>query len=60
MTDAGRVTIEELHRPVVDAWNDVLAEFDQADVDRMISDLIRLLAAAERVVGANGMTEAAE
>jgi len=60
VTEAGRVTIEELHRPVVDAWNDVLAEFDQADVDRMISDLIRLLAAAERVVGANGMAEAAE
>jgi DNA-binding MarR family transcriptional regulator len=60
VTDAGRAAIAELQSHVVAAWNEVLVDFEQADVDRMIADLMRLLAAAERVVGADALMEAAE
>jgi len=60
VTDAGRAAIAALQPAVVEAWNEVLADFEQDDVDRMVADLMRLLAAAERVVGNTTIAEAAE
>ena len=60
VTEAGRATIADLQHHVVGAWNEVLADFDQSDVDRMVADLMRLLAAAERVVASDMVAEAAE
>jgi DNA-binding MarR family transcriptional regulator len=61
VTDAGRDAVAELQRHVVEAWNEVLVDFEQADVDWMIANLMRLLAAAERVVGVDAlMVEGAE
>jgi DNA-binding MarR family transcriptional regulator len=60
VTEAGRAAIAEIQRHVVEAWNEVLVDFEQAEVDRMIADLLRLLAAGERVVGADALMEAAE
>ncbi|HEY0269494.1 MAG TPA: MarR family transcriptional regulator [Sphingomonas sp.] len=59
ITPRGAEEVGTLHHHVVDAWNEVLAEFDQAEVDRTVESLVRLLAAAERVVAANGVKEAA-
>jgi len=60
VTDAGRTVIAGLQRHVVEAWNEVLVDFEQQEVDRMVADLMRLLAAAERVAGAHALMEAAE
>ena len=60
VTETGRAEIAEIQRHVVEAWNDVLVDFEQDDVDRMVADLLRLLAAAERVAGADALQEAAE
>ena len=51
ITDAGREAVVTLQDHVVGAWNEVLAEFPQDEVDMVIGLLIRLLAAAERVTG---------
>jgi DNA-binding MarR family transcriptional regulator len=51
ITDAGRETVSTLHHRVVDAWNEVLSDFDQDEVDQVTDSLARLLAAAERVAG---------
>ena len=59
VTEAGRAIVAELQRHVVEAWNEVLVDFEQAEVDRMIADLMRLLAAAERVVNADQIMDAA-
>lgn len=60
VTPAGRDAIVSLQHHVVEAWNEVLADFDQAEVDNVVSCLVRLLTAAERVVGADSYKEAAE
>lgn len=60
VTEAGRAAIAALQPPVVEAWNEVLADFGQEEVERMIADLMRLLAAAERVVGQAAVAETAE
>ena len=59
VTEAGRAMVADLQRHVVEAWNEVLAEFGQGEVDRLVADLVRLLAAAERVVGADALVEVA-
>ena len=51
ITDAGREAVVVLQDHVVAAWNEVLADFSQDEVDGVIASLIRLLAAAERVAG---------
>jgi hypothetical protein len=51
VTDAGRETVEQLMLRVVESWNEVLKDFDQAEVDLMVMNLMRLLAAVERVSG---------
>ncbi len=60
ITPAGERAVAGLQRHVVDAWNEVLADFDQSEVDFVIASLVRLLAAAERVFGADAIKEAAE
>jgi DNA-binding MarR family transcriptional regulator len=60
ITAKGAEEVVTLHHHVVDAWNEVLAEFDQAEVDRTVESLARLLAAAERVIAANGFKESVE
>jgi DNA-binding MarR family transcriptional regulator len=51
VTEAGQETVEQLMLRVVEAWNEVLKDFDQAEVDLMVMNLMRLLAAVERVSG---------
>jgi DNA-binding MarR family transcriptional regulator len=51
VTEEGRETVEQLMLRVVEAWNEVLKDFDQAEVDLMVMNLMRLLAAVERVSG---------
>jgi DNA-binding MarR family transcriptional regulator len=67
VTPAGAEAVVTLQHHVVEAWNEVLGDFDQAEVDMVVDGLVRLLAAAERVVdgkgnrtGDAGMKEAAE
>jgi DNA-binding MarR family transcriptional regulator len=60
-TDEGNTVVETLQHQVVSAWNEVLADFDQAEVDVVTAALTRLLAAAERLAGSTEtFTEAAE
>jgi DNA-binding MarR family transcriptional regulator len=59
VTEAGLAGIAALQGNVVSAWNEVLAGFEQAEVDRMIADLMRLLVAVERVVSPSAVMEAA-
>jgi DNA-binding MarR family transcriptional regulator len=51
VTDAGLKAVVELQLRVVEAWNEVLADFDQQEIDSVVHSLSRLLAAAERVTG---------
>jgi DNA-binding MarR family transcriptional regulator len=48
---AGREAILNLQDHVVSTWNEVLADFTQAEAETLVALLIRLLAAAERVAG---------
>ncbi len=59
VTEAGRAAIADQQRHVVEAWNEVLAEFEQQEVDHMVAALLRLLDAAERVVCGDQLAEAA-
>ncbi len=60
ITPAGEEAVVSLQHHVVDAWNEVLSDFGQAEVDTVIAGLVRLLAAAERVAGTDAYKEAAE
>jgi DNA-binding MarR family transcriptional regulator len=60
ITPAGGDAVVTLQRHVVDAWNEVLVDFDQGEVDFVIASLVRLLDGAERVAGADAYKEAAE
>jgi len=60
ITAKGAEEVVTLHHHVVEAWNEVLADFDQEEVDRTVESLVRLLAAAERVTGATTIRETAE
>jgi DNA-binding MarR family transcriptional regulator len=60
ITAKGIEEVVALQRHVIEAWNKVLADFDQAEVDRTVDSLVQVLAAAERVVGAANIRETAE
>lgn len=60
VTAKGADEVVTLQHHVVDAWNEVLADFDQDEVDRTVESLVRVLAAAERVVGAASFREIPE
>jgi len=61
VTEAGEAIVEQLLVRLVDAWNEVLVDFEQAEVDIVVASLIKLLAAAERVAGsAETLMEVAE
>lgn len=51
VTDEGHALVEQLQHRVVEAWNEVLVDFEQDEVDVVVAGLIKLLAAAERVCG---------
>lgn len=50
-TDAGRAAVEAQSGIVVDAWNLLLADVDQAEVDALIATMTKLLVAAELITG---------
>ncbi|MBA2933114.1 MarR family transcriptional regulator [Sphingomonas sp. CGMCC 1.13654] len=60
ITAKGIEEVFTLQQHVIEAWNEVLAEFDQDEVDSTVEHLVRLLEAAERVVGAAAIREIAE
>ena len=60
LTEEGEAAILALQPPVVDAWNAVLADFEQEEIERMVVTMTRLLAAVERVTGAETIKELAE
>jgi DNA-binding MarR family transcriptional regulator len=60
VTPAGERVIITLQRHVLEAWNEVLADFKQAEVDVVIALLMRLLVAAERAAEAEAKKEKAE
>jgi DNA-binding MarR family transcriptional regulator len=60
ITPKGIEEVVTLQQHVVEAWNEVLADFDQDEVDRTVDSLVQVLAAAERVVGAATIRETAE
>ncbi|MGK6321278.1 MarR family winged helix-turn-helix transcriptional regulator [Sphingomonas sp. DT-204] len=51
ITPEGRDIVEKLHGQVVPAWNEVLADFTQEEVDTLVELLLKLVTAAERVSG---------
>ncbi len=60
LTDEGEAAVYALQHAVVDAWNEVLVDFEQSEVEGLVRDMVRLLAAVERVTGAHHIKEAAE
>ena len=60
LTEAGEALVLALQLSVVDAWNEVLADFEQSEVERFVASMVRLLAAVERVTGAETIRELAE
>jgi DNA-binding MarR family transcriptional regulator len=43
LTDAGRVVLDEKTGPIRDVWNDILRDFDPAEVTQAIGTLTKLL-----------------
>lgn len=60
LTQEGEAAVLALQQSVLDAWNEVLSEFDQGEVDALVHSMVRLLAAVERVTGAENTKELAE
>ena len=58
VTPKGRETVAELQGDVVSTWNEVVADFTQAEAELMVQLLAKLLAAAERAAAANTEIEA--
>ncbi|WP_242182719.1 MarR family transcriptional regulator [Sphingomonas sp. CARO-RG-8B-R24-01] len=56
-TDLGGATVAKLQDNVVSAWNEVMAEFSQAEAQQFVDMLARVLAVAERVAGDAPMAE---
>ncbi|WP_242137792.1 MarR family transcriptional regulator [Sphingomonas sp. TREG-RG-20F-R18-01] len=56
-TDLGGATVAKLQDNVVSAWNEVMAEFSQAEAQAFVDMLARVLAVAERVAGDAPMAE---
>lgn len=51
ITPAGRETVAQLQGDVVSTWNEVVADFTQAEAELLVQLLAKLLVAAERVAG---------
>ncbi len=60
LTQEGEAQVLALQGSVVDAWNEVLADFEQSEVDALVDGMTRLLAAVERMTGAEMIKELAE
>lgn len=60
LTEAGEAQVLALQPSVLDAWNEILADFAQEEVDSLVASLTRLLAAVERLTGAENSKELAE
>ncbi len=51
VTPAGREKVFALQPLIVNAWNEVVADYSQQEAADMVAMLVKLLAAAERVAG---------
>ncbi len=60
LTDEGLAQVLALQMPVADAWNEILADFEQSEIDALVVTLARLLAVVERVTGVETIKEMAE
>lgn len=60
LTEEGEAVVQALQAPVLDAWNEVLADFEQPEVEVLVATMVRLLAAVERVTGAETIKELVE
>ncbi|HET8611344.1 MAG TPA: MarR family transcriptional regulator [Sphingomonas sp.] len=58
VTEEGRSAVAELMGHVVGAWNDVVADIDQAEVEAMAATARKMLEAAERLFCANDASAA--
>lgn len=59
-TELGCATVAKLQDNVVSAWNDVMAEFSQAEAQQFVDMLARVLAVAERAAGDAPLAEVAQ
>ena len=65
ITPRGEALAEVMLPPVLDLWNEMVADFDQAEADQLVSSLAKLLAkieakVAEAGAGRPAIAEAAE
>jgi len=60
VTEAGSEAVVRLGARVVDAWNLLVADLDQAEAEAFVATLTKLLARAEMLTEALQQTEAAE
>ncbi len=60
LTEEGLAQVLALTAPVVDAWNEILADFEQSEMDALVVTLSRLLVAVERVTSVETIKELAE
>lgn len=51
LSAAGRRTVTELAARVVDLWNEILEDFDRAEIERLIATLNKLVARLESISG---------
>lgn len=52
VTDAGREAVEAQSESVVGAWNELIADLDQNEVQQLVAILTKMLATAERMTDA--------
>jgi DNA-binding MarR family transcriptional regulator len=52
VTDAGREAVEAQSESVVGAWNELIADLDQNEVQQLVAILPKMLATAERMTDA--------
>ncbi len=60
LTEKGEAQVKAREPAVVNAWNEILADFEQSEVEALVASMTRLLAAVERVTGAETFKELAE
>jgi hypothetical protein len=61
VTDAGDTMVARGMAPVLDLWNETVADFDQDEANRFVDTLCKLLAAVEAKAGRElPVAEAAE
>lgn len=56
LTPRGVTLAEAMLQPVLDLWNEMVADFDQAEADQLVSSLAKLLAKVEAKVAEAGVS----